>query len=169
MTAETGTDGGPRTAPARVGGATEADPLAAIGPAFKATVAAHRRLRGRERRHPEGLRDAQYSLMFGLVGHDALSLGELAALADLSPAAATELLGELVDAGLVSRLRSERDRRIVLISLTDEGRALVDEHRAAVEPRWRAAFTEFSDDELRAAAAVLTRIGEFFEELAEER
>jgi DNA-binding MarR family transcriptional regulator len=162
-TASAGDVGG-RSAPA-----PEGDPLTALGPSFKAALAALRRLRGRERRHPGGLRDAQYSLLFGLGEREALSLGELAARADLSPAAATELVDELAGAGFVQRLRAERDRRVVLVSLTDTGRRVVAEQRDAHEPRWRAAFADFSDEELGAAVAVLGRLRQFFEELAEER
>jgi len=98
------------------------DPTEQLGRAFKATGAAVRRLRGRERRRVGGLRDAQYTLLFGLCEHTELSSSELAHLAELSPASATEMLDELVQAGLVRRVRSERDRRVVLVSLTEPGR-----------------------------------------------
>ena len=145
------------------------DPTEQLGRAFKATSAAVRRLRGRERRRVGGLRDAQYTLLFGLCEHTELSSSELAHLAELSPASATEMLDELVQAGLVRRVRSERDRRVVLVSLTEPGRALVEEHRARFEPRWRAAFADFSEEELETAIAVLDRMRVLFEEYDEER
>lgn len=155
---------------AAVAGASgSADALEELGRAFKATNAAVRHLRSRERQHDRGeLRDAQYSLLFGLREHQALPSSELAHLAALSPAAATELLDELVDAGLVRRTRSERDRRVVLVSLTERGHALVEERRLRFEPRWRNAFAEFSQAELRTAVAVLQRMAALFEEIAEE-
>ncbi|HEY8765560.1 MAG TPA: MarR family transcriptional regulator [Solirubrobacteraceae bacterium] len=145
------------------------DPTEQLGRAFKATSAAVRRLRGRERRRVGGLRDAQYTLLFGLCEHAELSSSELAHLAELSPASATEMLDELVQAGLVRRVRSERDRRVVLVSLSEPGRALVEEHRARFEPRWRAAFADFSEEELETAIAVLDRMRVLFEEYDEER
>jgi len=145
------------------------DPTEQLGRAFKATSAAVRRLRGRERRRVGGLRDAQYTLLFGLCEHTELSSSELAHLAELSPASATEMLDELVQAGLVRRVRSERDRRVVLVSLSEPGRALVEEHRARFEPRWRAAFADFSEEELETAIAVLDRMRVLFEEYDEER
>lgn len=90
-------------------------------------------------------------------------------MADLSPAAATEMLDELVEAGLVCRTRSEQDRRVVFASLTERGSALVEQHRAHFEPRWRAAFSEFSPADLLTAVAVLDRMRALFEELAQER
>jgi DNA-binding MarR family transcriptional regulator len=145
------------------------DAVDRLGRSFKATSAAMRRLRGAERRRTGELRDAQYTLLFGLREHHALPSSELAHLADLSPASATEMLDGLVAAKLVKRMRSDRDRRVVLVSLTDRGRALVEEHRAHFEPRWRAAFADFSEGELEAAMAVLERMRRLFEEFADER
>lgn len=139
-----------------------------LGRSFKGAMAAVRRLRGRETRQQGGLSDAQYGLLFSLRDHDALPSSELALAADLSPATATEMLDGLVASGLVRRERSERDRRVVLISLTDRGHTLIEERRARFEPRWRAALGEFSDDELRTAARVLDRMRDVFEEIDRE-
>jgi DNA-binding MarR family transcriptional regulator len=137
-----------------------------LGRAFKGCVGAVRRLRGRETRCSTGaLSDAQFGLLFGLREHDTLPTSELALLADLSPATATEMLDGLVASGLVSRVRSDRDRRVVLTSLTERGRELVAERYARFAPRWEAALAEFSEDELRVAAAVLDRLREMFDEI----
>jgi MarR family transcriptional regulator, organic hydroperoxide resistance regulator len=142
------------------------DVTAELGRAFKGCVGAIRRLRGRETRcSPGELSDAQFGLLFGLRANDQLPTSELALLADLSPAAATEMLDGLAASGLVTRVRSERDRRVVLTSLTERGRALVDERHARLAPRWEAALAEFSDDEVRVAAAVLDRLREMFDEI----
>jgi MarR family transcriptional regulator, organic hydroperoxide resistance regulator len=144
------------------------DPIRQLGRSFKRAMAAVRRLRGREVRRPGELSDAQYGLLFGLRDQPELSTGELALAADLSPATTTEMLETLEAAGLVRRTRSRRDRRVVLTSLTERGHALVAERHARYEPLWRAAFEEFSEDELRAASAVLERIAELFDELSEK-
>lgn len=140
-------------------GATE------LGRSFKACTAALRRLRGRETHAPGELSDAQYGLLFGLREHEALPSSELAELADLSPAAAAEMLEGLAAAGLVTRVRSERDRRVVLTSLTERGRELVAERHARFAPRWGAALAEFSDEELRIASAVLDSLRALFDEI----
>ena len=134
--------------------------------AFKSCLRAVRRLRGRETRCAPGeLSDAQYGLLFGLREHETLPTSELAFLADLSPATATGMLDGLEPPGLVSRVRSDRDRRVVLTSLTERGRALVDERHARFAPRLEAALAEFSDAELQTAAAVLERLREMFDEI----
>jgi DNA-binding MarR family transcriptional regulator len=145
------------------------EPHEQLARSFKAAMAAVRRLRGRETHSSGGLSDAQYSLLFGLRDHEQLSVGELAVAADLSAATATEMLDGLAASGLVHRARSERDRRVVLISLTERGRQLTEERRARFEPRFRAALAQFSDAELLTAAAVLDRMRAMFDELRSER
>jgi DNA-binding MarR family transcriptional regulator len=141
--------------------------LEELGRAFKGTMAAVRRLRGRETHHPGELSYAQYGLLFGMYFGEPMSSRELAAAADVSPATATEMLDSLAASGLVKRVRSHEDKRIVLTSLTDRGRALVEERRARYEPRWRAALSQFSDADLRTAAGVLDALRQMFDELAE--
>jgi DNA-binding MarR family transcriptional regulator len=143
---------------------TELAPHEQLGQAFKAAMAAVRRLRGRETHRPGGLSNAQYSLLFGLAGQcGEMSSRDLAAAADLTPATVTQMLDSLAAAGLVERTRSERDKRVVLTTLTERGQGLIDEHRARVEPRWRASLEGFSDADLLTAAAVLRRLAAYFE------
>ncbi len=141
---------------------------ARLGRSFKGAMAAVRRLRGRETHCAGELSDAQYGLLFGLCEHRELSSRELACAADLSPATTSEMLDGLAAAGLVQSVRSLRDRRVVLTSLTERGRALIEERRARYEPRWRAALAGFSDEELVSAGAVLDSLRAMFDELAEQ-
>ncbi|MGH2868639.1 MAG: MarR family winged helix-turn-helix transcriptional regulator [Solirubrobacteraceae bacterium] len=148
------------------GGELEAiDARDQLGHSFKALMGAVRRLRGREAQRLGKLSYAQYSLLFGLAAERELSASQLAGIADLSPATVTQMLDHLESDRLVKRVRSERDKRVVLVSLTMAGRTLVEERRARFEPRWQAALTEFSDEELLTAAAVLERLRELFDEI----
>ena len=96
------------------------------------------------------------------------SARELAEHADLTPATVAQMLEHLEAAGLVKRTRSEQDRRVVLSVLTERGAAVVAERHAQMEPRWRAALAEFSDDELSAAARVLDRLADYFDALLDD-
>jgi DNA-binding MarR family transcriptional regulator len=149
-------------APSRV------EALEAFARAYKAANASLRRLRGRETRRPDELSHAQYGLLFALCDGVPRSLRDLAIAADVAPATAAEMLDSLDAAGLVERVRSSEDKRVVLTSLSEHGRTLIDERRARYEPRWRAALSDFDDQDLLTAAAVLDRVREFYEELAEE-
>jgi DNA-binding MarR family transcriptional regulator len=140
---------------------------AELARAFKGALAARRRMRGRETQGSGELGDAAYGVLFCLRDAEALPAGEIALAAELSPAAATEMLESLAEAGLVQRTRSERDRRVVLNALTERGRELVERKHALYEPRFRAAFAAFSPEELRTAARVLEAMRDLFNELAE--
>ncbi|NUS12418.1 MAG: MarR family transcriptional regulator [Streptomyces sp.] len=59
-------------------------------------------------------------------GHE-LTPGELARETFSSGAAVTKRLRQLTERGLVERRADTRDRRVALVRLTEEGRALVDE------------------------------------------
>jgi DNA-binding MarR family transcriptional regulator len=139
------------------------DAVDQLSKAFKAALAAVRRLRGRETHRPGELSFAQYSLLFGLAHGGELSARDLACSAELSPASVTQMLDSLAAAGLVARHRSESDKRVVLTALTERGERLVDERRARFEPRWQAALSEFSETELLSAARVLGRLSETFD------
>ncbi|MDQ6803887.1 MAG: MarR family transcriptional regulator [Actinomycetota bacterium] len=144
-----------------------AEALDQLGRSFKSTMAAVRRLRGRETHRPGELSYAQYALLFSLAdrGGEA-SVRELAGAADLSPPSVTQMLDHLAAMGLVARVRSEFDKRVVLTSLTERGQTVVAERRALFEPRWAAALEDFDDDELAVAAAVLTRLAAMFDDFA---
>lgn len=140
--------------------------LEQVGASFKRASAATRRLRGRETHRPGELSFAQYSLLFGLASGGAMSSRELAYAADLTPATVTQMLDGLEAAGLVERVRSPQDKRIVLTSLSERGRAVIDERRKRYEPLWTNALSDFSIEELGAASAVLERLAEMFDEIA---
>ncbi len=146
----------------------EVDPLTSVGQSFKTAMGAVRRLRGRETQRIGKLSYAQYSLLFGLAAEPQLSASQLACVADLAPATVTEMLDHLEADGLVERVRSDRDKRVVFVSLTRRGRTLVGQRRADWERRWQAALAEFDDEQLLAAAAVLDRLAELFDEHAGE-
>jgi DNA-binding MarR family transcriptional regulator len=151
----------PAPSPARV------DALEQLGQSFKTAMASVRRLRGRETHRPGDLSYAQYGLLFGLAQGGELPAGELAVLADLSPATVTQMLDSLAAAGLVERKRSTDDKRIVLSALTPHGQARVAERRAQLEPLWQRALAEVGDADLLTAASVLDRLSAIFEQMAE--
>ncbi len=147
--------------------ASRSEALEALARAFKGTQAALRRMRGRETHHPGELSYAQYGLLFALCDGEPRSSRELALAADISPATAAEMLDSLAASGLVARTRSEDDKRIVLTSLTARGMTVVDERRTQYEPRWRAALSEFSQEELGTTARVLDALRRMFDDLAD--
>lgn len=139
--------------------------MEALSQSFRAATGAVRRLRGRDTHRPDALSHAQYQVLFELLRRGELPAGGLAAVADVSPASMTQMLDRLADAGLVKRVRSETDRRIVVSRLTAAGQAVCEQRRAALEPLWRDMLADFTTGELHTAAAVLDRLTELFERL----
>jgi DNA-binding MarR family transcriptional regulator len=144
---------------------SKADAMDAVGQSFKGALAAARRLQGRDTHRPGALSHAQYQVLFELLRTGQLTAGGLATVAGVSAASMTQMLDRLADAELVERVRSAADRRVVGVRLTEAGRAVCEERRAAVEPLWRETLSGFTTAELAAAAAVLDRLTGLFEQL----
>lgn len=140
--------------------------LAELGQAFRRAYRSLRRLRGRDTHLLGGAKisHAQFELLAELRERGPLPAGELAHVAGLSAATVSQMLDHLADDGHVNRVRSEADRRVVLIELTDQGRRRVEQTKALWRERWQEALEGVSDRELRIASGVLRRIGAVFED-----
>jgi DNA-binding MarR family transcriptional regulator len=94
-----------------------------------------------------------------------LSAGQLAAETALTPATVTQMVDTLSAAGLVERSRSERDRRVVTIRLTDEGLRRSRRKDEELLEKWRRALEDFEPAELEAATRVMARLTAYIDEL----
>lgn len=108
---------------------------------------------------PAGLRPTQYNVLRILRGArpDALSCGEITDRMITREPDLTRLLDRLESAGLVSRCRGEHDRRVVRVTITAEGLAVLKSldapmlalHRRQFEPlgqRKTAMLTRIASD-----------------------
>ena len=123
--------------------------------AFSELMGAERRLRGRDPHRPGELSINQVRALFQLARDEEITAGELAKRAELSPGSMTSMLDQLEASGIVRRRRSETDRRQVIVTLTDDGRELLAERRAAWQERWAAELRGCSEEELAAAVRVM--------------
>lgn len=73
---------------------------------------------------PLGLTYTQYITMLVLWEKDGITVGEICDRLMLDNGTLSPLLKKMQQAGYIERKRSEKDDRVVLITLTDEGRAL---------------------------------------------
>ncbi|NEX59894.1 MarR family winged helix-turn-helix transcriptional regulator [Noviherbaspirillum galbum] len=77
---------------------------------------------------------AQFSIVFKLLHGHARTAAELARDSMTDTGAMTRMLDRLEEKGIVQRMRSSADRRVVEVELTDKGRQLADDMmRVAVE------------------------------------
>ena len=77
-----------------------------------------------------GLSPGQELLLMKLWDREPQSQAELAELMCVEPPTATKMLGRMEKAGVITRARTATDRRVILVSLTDRGRALREPVRA---------------------------------------
>jgi DNA-binding MarR family transcriptional regulator len=139
--------------------ATREDVAVELREAVQAFTAAQRRLRGRDAK-AGGTSFAQFQLLRRLAEVDECPGRRVDGEAEPSPASLNQALDHLAELGLVERVRSETDRRVVLNRLTPAGRERFEAKRAALEERWKEALADLSAEQLGQAAQVLRRMAE---------
>lgn len=75
----------------------------------------------------------------------------------------TIAINSLVKKGYVNRVRSEEDRRVVLISLSDIGRKAYEHHRRFHEDMIRATLEGLSEEEAKILTGALKNLMKFFQ------
>ena len=133
--------------------------------AFIELMGAERRLRGRSPHRKGELSATQIRALFQLERESEIPAGCLAKTADVSPASMTAMLDHLEQDGMVSRRRSETDRRQVIVSLTDQGRERLARKRAVWDEAWRELTERHSEAELATAATVMHDIAGLLDSL----
>lgn len=128
-------------------------------------LGAERRLRGRDQHREPGVLSPNHMRAVFAIGREETTAGEIARHAQVSPAAVTAMLDELEADGLVSRRRSESDRRCVLVALTDAGHVVLDDAKRAWRARWDEALRDVPAADLVAAAGVMRAIAELLDEM----
>jgi len=138
---------------------------AAFAAAWEGFFVAVRRARGRAGRGQSGLSLSQLNLLRVLEEQGEKPVGLVAEAAEVAGATATRMLDGLEREGLVTRRPSADDRRVVMVALTDTGRAAVELKRARVDAKRRAVFERLTPDERRRAEPLLRRLAEVVDEL----
>ena len=117
--------------------------------------------RMRTQRAVDSMSDGQFAVLAGLFIHGAHTLTELADRERVSAPAMNRTVNCLQDAGYISRSADENDGRKVVIDLTDEGRAVVDETARRRDAWVEEALAEIEPAEreiLAQAAAIMQRM-----------
>jgi DNA-binding MarR family transcriptional regulator len=154
------------SAPRAAGAAPATEGTEDVRLAFVELLGAERRLRARDQKcGPGELTQGQIRALFKLDLEGEATAGDLAKAAELSPASVSVMLDHLERDGIVARRRSDSDRRVVVVSLTESGRALLAEKRERWRARGREALAGLSDAELHAAADVMRRMAAMLEDL----
>jgi len=106
-----------------------------------------------------GVSRAEFDVMSALARSDRpLRASEVTAVTMVSGAATTKHADRLAKLGFVERQRFEHDGRVVLLQLTDAGRALVEAEFPRRVERDRQVLTGLDEDERAQLTALLKRI-----------
>ena len=134
---------------------------------FDAFAQAVRRARGAQGQdREEALTLSQYALLQALSGRDTARVRELADEAGITPSTATRILDALERRAIVSRTRSEDDRRGVTVRLTELGRKTFHSQDAWLRARQRAFYDALPATERELAPDLLVRLAGLIDELA---
>ena len=118
---------------------------------------------------PTGLTHAQWVPLLKLYTGEASTVAELARETQVDVGAMTRTLDRLEMKGLVRRVRSSSDRRVVNVELTDEGRATAKEIPAVLCRVSNTHLQGFTQEEWQTLKSLLRRVLDTAIELQEQR
>ncbi len=118
---------------------------------------------------PQGLTHAQWVPLYKLHLGEAATAAELAAVCQMDAGAMTRTLDRLEAKGLVRRVRSEQDRRVVNLEMTAEGRTSAGNIPVALCNVLNAHLKGFTLEEWRTLKSLLHRMLDNARELQLER
>lgn len=98
--------------------------------------------------------------------HAAKNMTSVARELDVTTGTLTISVNGLVKKGYVVRTRSEEDRRVVLISLSEKGKQAYLHHRRFHEQMIDAVLGELSGEEQRALESALAKLTKYFREVS---
>jgi DNA-binding MarR family transcriptional regulator len=107
--------------------------------------------------------DTQLAALSALESHTVMTPGELAEYEKVQPPSMTRVIGVLLDRGLVLRAPHPTDRRQVVLTVTDQGRQVVQQHRRLREAWLAKRLRELSPEDrskLRAAVPILQKLSQ---------
>jgi DNA-binding MarR family transcriptional regulator len=105
-----------------------------------------------------GLPRAQLGILLALREEINLPISDIAQRLLIPKPQMTRLISAMVESGLVARQPSRYDRRVVQISMTDQGKSILDKNESALKRSVRKHLVAFTAPELEELAAILTRL-----------
>jgi DNA-binding MarR family transcriptional regulator len=109
-------------------------------------------------RNANGLTASQVFVTSFLSKRERAKASEIAKVAGLSPGAVTQVCDELVRLGLVERERSDADRRVVYVQLTEAGRQRVEQIRRQRAERIMDIVRQLEQEEVETFERVLHKV-----------
>jgi DNA-binding MarR family transcriptional regulator len=114
-----------------------------------APLLARQRRRWAARCQAHGLSIVGFQVLALLEEHEAMPMSRLAEELDVALPNATGIVGRMAERGFVERAHDETDRRMVLVSLTDDGRRLIAEMETERRERMTSLIAEMDPTQQR--------------------
>lgn len=114
-------------------------------------------------------RGSQKRILILLLETGPITQRELTERLGIQPGSASEVIAKLENAGLLTRMESEADRRTVDVSLTEEGKRQAEEAKAQQTKRYSEMFSALSDEEKRMLLKLLEKVNADWESRYAER
>ncbi len=105
-----------------------------------------------------GLGPAQFFTLSDIAEHGPLSAAHLASYRCVSPPAVSVVVDDLVRAGWIERRRSEKDRREVVLTISESGQKLLGELWQEIGRRMAVATRSIPRKDLETTARVLSSL-----------
>ena len=106
----------------------------------------------------EQINPAQGRILFALWKEDEIPINELAKKTRLSKSTLTSMLDRLEKAGHIARVRQEKDRRTILLKLTEKDKNLQKVYSKVSDEMMNIFYKEFSQEEIDEFEGYLKRI-----------
>ena len=107
---------------------------------------------------PHGLAPIDFALLRLLLEAEEWTTTQLADVLPLAPSGISRSVARLAGMGLIKRRRLRSDRRVVILTLTDEGTALTQSLRKCVQSHHARLFQGVSEEEMKVFASVSSRV-----------
>ena len=115
----------------------------------------------------DGLTRSEYELLVMLVmrlgkDNDALTVTEISALLQITPAGVTHLINPLEETGYIERRQDPNDRRIVRVRLTNKGTQVAQALVAEVQDHLVGLVNHLGEEDSRTLIRLMAKAIEFF-------
>lgn len=114
------------------------------------------------------LHPGQGRLLYQILEKEPIGQKDLAFLLDIRPSSLSELLKKLEGKGLIARTLDENDKRNMVITLTEEGKALVQRAAQSRETLEAKIFDPLSEEELLQLSSLLGKLTDSWQATLEE-
>jgi DNA-binding MarR family transcriptional regulator len=120
-------------------------------------------------REKDGITHVQTILLKKLVHEGPSTISDIAEAMGVTMAAVSSLTDRLVKGGLITRQRSELDRRVVLINLTPAGREEIEKYMEASRKKMIKVFEEMGEEKVTKLIEVISYIKSGMEKCLKDR